>query len=60
MTTEHVIIVGGSSGMGLALAETLLSEGSEVTIASRSPERLEGGALSCVGSRTDRSGRHHP
>ncbi|WP_406464427.1 SDR family oxidoreductase [Streptomyces sp. NBC_01622] len=51
MTTEHVIIVGGSSGMGLALAETLLFEGSEVTIASRSPERLEEAARSLASDR---------
>ena len=33
---EHVLIVGGSSGMGLALARILLSEGARVTIAGRS------------------------
>jgi NAD(P)-dependent dehydrogenase (short-subunit alcohol dehydrogenase family) len=39
-TQEHVVIVGGSSGMGLALAERLLSAGSRVTIVGRSDERL--------------------
>ena len=38
---EHVLIVGGSSGMGLALARILLSEGVKVTIAGRSEARLE-------------------
>lgn len=38
---EHVLIVGGSSGMGLALARILLSEGARVTIAGRSEARLE-------------------
>jgi NAD(P)-dependent dehydrogenase (short-subunit alcohol dehydrogenase family) len=37
---ERVLIVGGSSGMGLALAERLLKEGSEVTIVGRSPDKL--------------------
>ncbi|MFI0452188.1 SDR family oxidoreductase [Actinomadura sp. 6N118] len=38
--TEHIVIVGGSSGMGLALAETMIARGAEVTVAARSPERL--------------------
>jgi NAD(P)-dependent dehydrogenase (short-subunit alcohol dehydrogenase family) len=38
--TEHVLVVGGSSGMGLALAARLLSGGSKVTIAGRSADRL--------------------
>jgi NAD(P)-dependent dehydrogenase (short-subunit alcohol dehydrogenase family) len=38
--TERIVIVGGSSGIGLALAELMLAEGAEVTIAGRSPERL--------------------
>ncbi|NEJ72413.1 SDR family oxidoreductase [Rhizobium phaseoli] len=36
----NVVIVGGSSGMGLALARRLLDEGASVTIAGRSKERL--------------------
>jgi NAD(P)-dependent dehydrogenase (short-subunit alcohol dehydrogenase family) len=39
-TPERVVIVGGSSGMGLALAEALIAAGAEVTIAGRSQERL--------------------
>jgi NAD(P)-dependent dehydrogenase (short-subunit alcohol dehydrogenase family) len=39
-SSEHVLIVGGSSGMGLALAARLLSGGGTVTIAGRSADRL--------------------
>lgn len=38
---EHVLIVGGSSGMGLSLAASLLAEGARVTIAGRDEARLE-------------------
>ena len=38
---EHVVIVGGSSGMGRALAAELVAQGSEVTVAGRSAGRLE-------------------
>ncbi|MFB9879463.1 SDR family oxidoreductase [Planobispora siamensis] len=34
------MIIGGGSGMGLALARTLLAEGMDVTIAGRSADRL--------------------
>ncbi|MBL1088204.1 MULTISPECIES: SDR family oxidoreductase [Streptomyces] len=34
------LIIGGGSGMGLALARTLLAEGMDVTIAGRSADRL--------------------
>jgi NAD(P)-dependent dehydrogenase (short-subunit alcohol dehydrogenase family) len=37
----RIIIVGGSSGMGLALARRLLLEGADVTIAGRAGDRLE-------------------
>ena len=36
----RVLVVGGSSGIGLALAERLLADGAEVTIAGRSAARL--------------------
>jgi NAD(P)-dependent dehydrogenase (short-subunit alcohol dehydrogenase family) len=44
MTTSRVLIVGGSSGMGLALAELLLADGAQVTIAGRSGDRLAAAA----------------
>ncbi|WNM40798.1 SDR family oxidoreductase [Micromonospora halotolerans] len=40
MERSRILIVGGSSGMGLALAELLLHGGAEVTIAGRSADRL--------------------
>ncbi|MGJ5749075.1 NAD(P)-dependent dehydrogenase (short-subunit alcohol dehydrogenase family) [Streptomyces puniciscabiei] len=36
----QAIIIGGGSGMGLALARTLLAEGMDVTIVGRSADRL--------------------
>lgn len=37
---EHILVVGGGSGMGLAVANRLLEWGATVTIAGRSSERL--------------------
>jgi NAD(P)-dependent dehydrogenase (short-subunit alcohol dehydrogenase family) len=38
---EHVVIIGGSSGIGFGLAEALVREGAEVTVVSRSATKLE-------------------
>ncbi len=38
---KKVVVVGGSSGIGLATAELAKSEGAEVVIASRNAERLK-------------------
>jgi NAD(P)-dependent dehydrogenase (short-subunit alcohol dehydrogenase family) len=40
MTKQRVLIVGGASGMGFALAGRLLRDGAEVVIAGRSADRL--------------------
>jgi len=40
MSSQHVVIIGGSSGIGLATAEILLREKFRVTIAGRDPQRL--------------------
>jgi NAD(P)-dependent dehydrogenase (short-subunit alcohol dehydrogenase family) len=48
----HVLIIGGSSGIGLALARTCHAEGWSVTVAGRSPERLAAAARRLTGIRT--------
>lgn len=40
MQKKHIVIVGGSSGIGLALAKKLAELGAKITIASRSTEKL--------------------
>ncbi|KPM56335.1 short-chain dehydrogenase [Frankia sp. R43] len=50
----RVLIVGGSSGIGLGLAQTLVRAGTEVTVVSRSGDRLAAAARS-LGA-LDRSG----
>lgn len=41
MSTQHIVIVGGSSGMGLASAKRLLDGGHQVTITGRRPAKLD-------------------
>lgn len=41
LQNQKVVIIGGSSGIGLATAEAALAEGTQVVIASRSKEKLE-------------------
>ncbi|WP_280367852.1 SDR family oxidoreductase [Nocardia wallacei] len=45
----HTLIIGGGSGMGLALAARLLTEGHDVTIAGRSTTRLADAATTLDG-----------
>jgi NAD(P)-dependent dehydrogenase (short-subunit alcohol dehydrogenase family) len=40
MSSQHTVIVGGSSGIGLATAHHLLASGAQVTITGRSETRL--------------------
>jgi NAD(P)-dependent dehydrogenase (short-subunit alcohol dehydrogenase family) len=44
LTGQKVVVVGGSSGIGLSTAELAKNEGAEVTIASRNVERLNASA----------------
>lgn len=45
---QRFLVVGGSSGIGLAIAEAAKDAGAEVTVASRSKERLDA-ALGALG-----------
>ena len=36
----HVVVIGGSSGIGIAVARLARHEGAEVTIAGRSPDKF--------------------
>ena len=49
-TGSHTVIVGGNSGMGLALARRLLSEGAQVTLVGRSREKLQAAHARLAGS----------
>jgi NAD(P)-dependent dehydrogenase (short-subunit alcohol dehydrogenase family) len=44
MKNQHVVIIGGSSGMGYAIAELALHRGARVTIGSRSAEKTQAAA----------------
>ncbi|MBB3446042.1 SDR family oxidoreductase [Rhizobium sp. BK379] len=44
MSLQHAVIIGGSSGIGLASAELLLEQGFHVTIAARDEARLKAAA----------------
>jgi NAD(P)-dependent dehydrogenase (short-subunit alcohol dehydrogenase family) len=43
-TADTIVIIGGSSGMGLAVARRCLADGASVVIAGRSQERLDAAA----------------
>lgn len=40
LANKHVLITGGSKGIGLACAENFLNEGAKVTLVSRDPQNL--------------------
>jgi NAD(P)-dependent dehydrogenase (short-subunit alcohol dehydrogenase family) len=49
MSSPHAVIIGGSSGIGLATAQQLLASGLKVTITGRSKERLDEACRSASG-----------
>jgi NAD(P)-dependent dehydrogenase (short-subunit alcohol dehydrogenase family) len=44
LTEQHVLVVGGTSGMGLATARAAALEGATVTVASSNPNRVSAAA----------------
>ena len=44
LSGKKVVVVGGSSGIGLATAELAKKEGADVVIASRNAERVKAAA----------------
>jgi NAD(P)-dependent dehydrogenase (short-subunit alcohol dehydrogenase family) len=40
LSDKHVLITGGSKGIGLACAQAFLEEGAKVTLVSRDPATL--------------------
>ncbi len=50
MSSQHAVIVGGSSGIGLATARQLLASGLKVTITGRSKARLDDACRSVPGA----------
>lgn len=51
---ERILVVGGSSGIGFAVAEAALAGGASVTIASTCPDRLAAAASRLDGAETAR------
>ncbi|MDO8916157.1 MAG: SDR family oxidoreductase [Coriobacteriia bacterium] len=54
---KHVMVVGGSSGIGLASAEAFAARGADVTIVARSRDRLEAACEAVKLRRADTSQR---
>ncbi|MBJ3776901.1 SDR family oxidoreductase [Acuticoccus mangrovi] len=52
LTNATILVLGGSSGIGFGVAEAALAAGATVTIASRSPEKVER-ALGRLGGATE-------
>lgn len=57
LTNQSVIVVGGTSGMGLAIARLAISRGASVTVASRSRDKVAAAAteLGAAGRTLDTS-----
>lgn len=51
MPSEHIVVLGGTSGIGLATARLLLERGKRVTVTGRDPQRVE--AMRGLGANVD-------
>ena len=56
LAQQHILITGGSKGIGLACAEAFLQEGARVTLVSRDPANLSQGAAK-LNTGADRAAR---
>jgi NAD(P)-dependent dehydrogenase (short-subunit alcohol dehydrogenase family) len=54
--TQHTVVVGGTAGIGLAVARALADEGHRVTVVGRDPERLKS-AVAAIGEERGAQGR---
>lgn len=54
LQSQNIVVLGGSSGIGLAVAELSLAAGANVTLIARNPDRLDDAAASLAGSVTTR------
>jgi len=50
---QHVLLIGGSTGIGFATAERLVRRGARVTLASRNQARLQAAGSKLGGARTE-------
>jgi NAD(P)-dependent dehydrogenase (short-subunit alcohol dehydrogenase family) len=57
LTGQHVLITGGSKGIGLACAHGFLSEGAKVSLVSRSPANLDTALEALLLAQPDAMGR---
>ncbi len=57
LDNKHVLITGGSKGIGLACAQGFLEEGARVTLVSRSADNLAAGKQALLAACPDAGGR---
>jgi NAD(P)-dependent dehydrogenase (short-subunit alcohol dehydrogenase family) len=52
LSDTHVVVLGGSSGIGLAAAAAAKARGADITLVGRTPTKLEAAARTIGGART--------